>query len=97
MKACLLLEECQKRDVPEQSYTWYAVEPSNTKPFEDTMRLEFEGRLWHAGWMDGSLLPILTLNSGMCQRTKHRHRKAPTMTLSKSSRPADYPLMSNLI
>lgn len=47
--------------------------------------------------MDGSLLLMLTLNSGMCQRTKHRHRKAPTMTLSKSSRPADYLLMSNLI
>lgn len=52
VKACLLLEECQKRDVPEQSYTWCVVEPSNTKPFEDIMRLEFEGRLWHAVWMD---------------------------------------------
>lgn len=47
--------------------------------------------------MNGSLFPILTLNSGTCQRTKHRHRKAPTMTLSKSSGPADYLLMNNLI
>lgn len=60
VKAYLLLGECQKRDVPEQSHTWCVVEPFNTKSFKDTVntvRLEFGGRLWHAGWTDHCFLP----------------------------------------
>lgn len=33
-KQYLPLEECQKKDVPEQSYPWYVLETSNTKPLK---------------------------------------------------------------
>lgn len=51
-KQYLPLEECQKKDVPEQSYPWYVLETSNTKPFKGITRLEFEARLQHAGQSD---------------------------------------------